>query len=384
MNVEKTSVKPITKMLLIAFCVLIWFVGFTYSTGFGQSYEILDKSKIMVVAIFLYCIVVYHKKYNFTLGNVFVAFLIVYMIIINEWRNGKSIENYIWVWLLIPIMKMFPVHEAQFKLIGFAYGVASIGVLFIGNVTSIFDGWDGNSVSMVQFFSYTVFMASLADTKEKKNIRNIIIYSAVYLYLLTAIESRSAQLFSIIMLLCMLSVIPFRKFYGKPLILMALLFPLVIAVVIVLVKDMPMVEALNNWSYDTFNKPIFNGRDTIWQMGFETWMKNPLIGNGNMNHYGYHNSAISALVGAGGIGYIILILACYKILSRAIKWIGDGIVYGLATAFLIIWMQQSVELGMIAAEPNIIPYMILGLLYARINTLEYESREIGETKTSGL
>lgn len=375
MNVEKTPVKPITKLLLIGFCVLIWFIGFTYDTGFGQGYEILDKAKIMVLALFLYCIVIYHKKYNITLGVVFAAFMVIYMIIINEARNEKSIENYVWVWLLIPVFKMFPVQKEQFKFIGFAYGVATIGVLIIGNVTGVFAGWDGNSVSITQFFSYTVFMASLADTKEKKNVRNIVIYSAVYLYLLNTFGSRSAQLFSIVMLLCMLSVIPFRRLYGKPLILLILLFPLIIAVIIVAIKDMPVVEAINDWSYDVFNKPIFNGRDTIWQMGIEKWQKAPFIGNGNLAQYSYHNSAITTLVGAGAIGYIILIGVCYKILSSAIKWIDDSAVYGLATAFLIIWMQQSVELGLITAEPNVVPYMILGLLYARINTLENEKND---------
>ena len=152
--------------------------------------------------------------------------------------------------------------------------------------------------------------------------------------------------------------------------MLILLFPLIVAIGIVLIKDLPVVEAVNDWSYNVFNKPIFNGRDIIWERGFKTWIKSPFIGNGNMNYGVYHNSAITSLVGAGGIGYIILIGVCYKLLSHAVKWINDSVVYGLATAFLIVWMQQSVELGMISSEPNIIPYMILGLLYARINTLE--------------
>ncbi len=370
MNVEKTKSKPIPHIFLIVICVAIWFIGFTFNTEFGEGYEILDKAKTTILMVFLYGIVFQHKKYKFNVGNIFAVFIIIYMIIINEARNSKSIENYIWVWLLIPILKLFTVQKVQIKLIGLAYGVAALGILIIGNVTGIFDGWDGNSVSMTQFFSYTMFMASLADIKDKKNIRIIILYSAIYLYLLNAFNSRSAQLFSIVMLLCVLSVVPFRKYFGKPLILLALLSPLIIAVIIVLIKDLPMVEALNDWSYEVFNKPIFNGRDTIWERGFNTWLKSPFIGNGDMSYARYHNSALVSLVGAGGIGYIILIGVCYKILSHAIKWIDDSTVYGLATAFVVVWMQQSVEIGLISAEPNIIPYMILGLLYARINTLE--------------
>ena len=267
---------------------------------------------------------------------------------------------------------MFDVQKEQFRLIGLAYGIASFGILLIGNATSIFAGWDGNSVSMVQFFSYTIFMASLSDIKDKKNIRIIVIFSVVYFYLLLAFDSRSALLFSIIMLLCMLSVVPLKKYFGKPLILLMLLFPLIIAIIITVINDLPITTVLNRWSIDTFGKSIFNGRDILWEMGFKRWMKYPFIGNGNMSYYAYHNSAITSLVGAGAIGYMILIGVCYRILSHALKWIDDSVVYGLATSFLVIWMQQSVELGMISSSPNVIPYMVLGLLYARINTLEKE------------
>lgn len=372
---EKTKSKFTINIFLILTCLLIWFVGFTFSTGFGLDRDILEKAKMVIIAVFLYCIVFHHKKYQFSLGNAIVAFMIVYMIIINEARNSKSIENYIWVWLLIPVLKLFTVQSAQFKLVGLAYGVAAMGVLLIGNVTGVFNGWDGNSVSMTQFFCYTVFMASLSGTKEKKNIWLIVIYSVAYLYLLNKFDSRSAQLFSVVMLLCMLSVIPLRKYFGKPVILLALLFPLIVAIIIVLIKDLPMIESINDWSYEVFNKPIFNGRDMIWERGFNTWLKTPIIGNGDLNYARYHNSSISVLVGAGIIGYVILIGVCYKILSKAIKWINDGTVYGLATAFLVVWMQQSVEIGLISAEPNVIPYMILGLLYARINTLEKEKND---------
>ncbi len=374
MNMEKTK-KPTLNIILITTCIAIWFVGFTYNTEYGEGYKILEKAKTLIMAVFLYCIVFQHRKYQFNSGSIFVAFIVIYMIIMNEARNNRSIENYIWVWLLVPVLKLFNVQFLHFKLIGFAYGVAAMGILFIGNVTGVFDGWDGNSVSMTQFFCYTVFMASLADTKGKKNRRIIILYSIIYLYLLNKFNSRSAQLFSIVMLMCVLSIIPFRRYFGKPLIMLVLLFPLIIAVAIVIIKDLPVIEAINDWSYDVFNKPIFNGRDMLWERGFKTWLKSPFIGNGDMSYDRYHNSAITSLVGAGGIGYMVLIGVCYKILSNSIKWINDSTVYGLTIAFLVIWMQQSVEIGIIASTPNIIPYMILGLLYARITTLESEKND---------
>ena len=42
-------------------------------------------------------------------------------------------------------------------------------------------------------------------------------------------------------------------------------------------------------------------------------------------------------------------------------FINDIYVYGCICAFIIIFLQQSVELGFIVKTPNLLPYMIIGL-----------------------
>lgn len=381
MYLEKGTSKHTTGKFLIVVCIMFWLVGFTYLTGFGTQYNIFETAKTVTIGFCFLCFLFNFKKYRLGIETVLAAAITFYIAMTNEVRYGNYIEDYVWVWLIIPIMKSFTVEGTHIKWIGFIFGIASTAVLLIGNVTDVFSGWDGNSVSMVQFFSYTVFMSIFSEIKDKKNIRNLVIFSIAYFMLLNKFESRSAILFSIIMLLCMLSVIPLRKYLNKYTIILMLLVPLIIAIIIACVNEMGVIDNINKWSLDTFDKPIFNGRDALWERGFETWRENPLIGNGDLSFANYHNSAISALVGGGGIGYLLIISICYRVLRRGLKWKDDKYVYGLSVSFLIIWMQQSVELGIISATPNVIPYMILGLIYARTITLEGKKDELVDNNT---
>lgn len=375
MGLEKTSSKTKMSWLIIIISALAWLVSFTYSTGYGEKHDIFENARNIVVIIFIASLMFRKKAYKLTLGMVFSGAALLFISFLNDQIHGDSMYDYLWVWLLIPLISALKLEERQMKWIGYGYGIASTAVLLIGNVTEVFDGWDGNSVSIVQFFSYTVFISIFSEIKGK-NIRKLVIFSIAYFYLLSTFGSRSSILFSTIMLLCMLSIIPLRKMLNRFSIFVILMVPLIIAVLIVSVHEMEFVEALNDWSLNTFGKPIFNGRDYIWEGGFEKWMDSPLIGYGNLSYAGYHNSAISLLVGSGIIGFVMITGLCYNILSKSLKWIKDSTVYGLTASFLIIWMQQSVELGIISAKPVVLPYMILGLLFARIRTLEGESNEI--------
>ena len=45
------------------------------------------------------------------------------------------------------------------------------------------------------------------------------------------------------------------------------------------------------------------------------------------------------------------------------------------TAFLVLYVQQSVELGLMAPNPNLLPYAMLGLLLGRVNYLKERDYE---------
>ena len=371
MSMEKTLSKTFWANLLIALCGILWFVGFASNSVFGQTYNILSTTKTLITVALLALLLFRSTSFKVNLGGVLAVVAIIYIIFYNELKNDKAILDYLWVWFIIPIVSSFPLEKMQMKWISLLFGAFSFFVLFVGNVTDIFIGWDGNSVSLIQFFSYAIFMSAFTDVKNKKTIRNLVMFSIFYLLMLNTFHSRGAILFSMVMLLCTISIIPVKKLLRKDLIIIVLLIPLIIAVFITNINDFTFVERINDWSLETFQKPIFNGRDEIWELGWRVWWRSPFVGNGNFALADYfHNNAVAILVASGSIGYYLLISTIYKILTKGLAWLDDSVVRGLTTAFLVIWIQQSVEKGLISSKPNIIPYLILGLLCARINTLE--------------
>ena len=57
------------------------------------------------------------------------------------------------------------------------------------------------------------------------------------------------------------------------------------------------------------------------------------------------------------------------LLKEAAPYVKDVCVIGCITAFMVIYWQQSVELGFFAPNPNLLPYAMLGSLLGRINAL---------------
>lgn len=157
--------------------------------------------------------------------------------------------------------------------------------------------------------------------------------------------------------------------------LILLFLPLVIAIVVVNIRNMEFVVELNSWSLMRSGKPLFNGRDTIWTYGFEMAREHLIFGTGNFAG-NWHNSAVTCLVGTGIVGYCIWVFSINGVLKKAKQYWENPYVFGLAAAFMIIWLQQSVELGLIQVRGQIVPFVILGLMCARVNTLRREKYEL--------
>ena len=64
------------------------------------------------------------------------------------------------------------------------------------------------------------------------------------------------------------------------------------------------------------------------------------------------------------------------------KFINDDLIFGFISSFLLIFWQQSFELGFVNASPNMIPYMILGLGIARARDLNLRLQKYQESITS--
>ena len=81
------------------------------------------------------------------------------------------------------------------------------------------------------------------------------------------------------------------------------------------------------------------------------------------------------LYGCGAAGFVVWISGTRNMLRRGLAHLDDSVIYGLFIAFLMIWLQQSMELGLVAPQANVVPYGILGLLLGRVKTLENNDGE---------
>ena len=289
---------------------------------------------------------------------------------------NKTILEYVWLYLLAFLLGKQNVSDKILNLIGLIYGILGAIILIVANSTSVFAGWDGNGISMIAFFSYAMFAATRFNAKSRKSMIILSIYSIVYFYGLDIFDSRSSILFSIILLLSSFNIIPIKRVLSSNILRLFLLFmPLIIAIIVVGIRNTDIIVQLNRWSITTFNKTIFNGRDEIWYYGFKIFKEHILFGNGDLAG-NWHNSALTCLIGTGIVGYSVWIFSINYVYINIKSYLDDQYILGFATAFMMIWLQQSLELGLIQTRGQIVPFVVLGIMCARANTLRREYYEL--------
>lgn len=370
---NKGSAQKNTWLITIV-SVSLWFVSLLSNTGVGHAHNIYGKTAVILIFCLFYQLFFNGQFRETEKAMAVLIFIILFQNLYTHLMYKQHFLEYALIYAIPVLYSIYTVDEKQMRNIGMVYGIGGGIILLVANYTKYFAGWDGNTVSQICFFSYSVFVASIFDINKKEHQQRIVIYSLIYFVLLWTLHSRSCILFSIVLLLCGLGAIPVRSFISKGNIIIWLLVPLIVAIVIVSINNAEFVEILNKWSLQHFSKPMFNGRDSIWSRGMRIWAEHPLFGIGTFN-MNWHNSAIACLSGAGIVGYFIWIYVIRKILVSACEYLDDNIALGTVTAFIIVWMQQSVEQGMIGVHGNPVIFVLLGLVLARTNTLRKQEDE---------
>ena len=362
------------KWTIVIVSTVLWFVALLSGTGIGSALKIYDR----MVLVLLFCLfyqVVFNGRFRDVKKSTAVCMLIIVMQnLYTKFAYGQNYMGYLEIYMIPILYSLFTVDEKQMRTIGLIYGAGGGAILIFANFTKYFAGWDGNTVSQICFFSYAVFIASMFDIKKKEYQRRIVIYSCIYFILLVTLNSRSCVLFSAFLLLCELGIIPAKSAINKYSILPWLIVPLIVAIVITILSNAEFVANLDMWSQSHFHKSIFSGRDVLWNRGFLLWKSYPILGTGSFA-VRWHNSAVTCLVGAGSVGYIIWIYIMRTVLANACEYDEDSIIFGTVVAFLAVWMQQSVELGMISTTGNPVIFVLFGLVLARTNTLRKKETE---------
>jgi len=205
----------------------------------------------------------------------------------------------------------------------------------------------------------------------------ISLVGAAYVFLLWPTDSRSCSIAIVLDLLIVFRVIPIEKMLkSKGLTYLALHIPLLVALFGCLLAATADMGALNAWSLDEFGKTLFSGREETWKKALTTISEKLLFGTGYVDIGIYHNSAVACLMAYGVVGYSFWIGLFAIMLKDVLPWRKDVCIAGAVSAFFVIFWQQSVELGMFAASPNLIPYAVLGMMLARAETLKENQNEL--------
>lgn len=376
------------KQIFLIITCFVWLVSLLNGTGIGNAYNTNEYGKYIIYAavmipVFIQCRHLV-KKYFF---GVFCGMVVVFVASSLIQGHGLVALDYLTSFMLIAVMSRISVREDAFKLTGYAYGGLGLAFLMAYNVTDLLSGWNTNSISMVALMSYMIFAASNFFTDKKKDKFILVSVTVIYTLLILPLNSRSCML----AMLCMCVLILFgrksEKFIASSSVVkLFLLLPLLMAVVVVLYYNSPIYISINEWSLNTFGKVFTNGRENIWQKGFNLLFDNFFFGTGEIISGWWHNSAIACLTAYGVVGYILWLLSLYIIISKGRVHANDPLVSGCLAVFLIINLQQGLELGMFAPYPNLLIYLPLGIMLGRIkyimsNKPKKEIDEIFETDT---
>lgn len=356
----------------ILFVVLAWVFSVVNTSGLGLVYHTPEKTNYIIVFWFLFVSLKSNQKLRLGGRYASLTFFTLLSFVIMPLFMANSWEGFTYL-LMIPLVYSFSqqkISSFDIQLSGYIIAALGIFTLLVYSRTSILSGWNDNQIGMIGLFSYLYYAISLFGKVSFRKMSIGIALSVIYIVLLTQnTVSRSIAIFVFVSLVFAYfgqitrSVVRKRKF-----VFIALSIPLIVAVAIVVFPQLEIFQAFNRWSEQNYGKSAFNGRDELWLYTFRHLSSTYYLGEGKflMNH---HNSAMAALGVFGVIGYI----CWYKLLAipvrRMTRYVSDDIVFGCLMSFLLIFWQQSFDLGFISASPNMIPYVILGVGLGRIKTI---------------
>lgn len=356
--------------------VLLWLSNLLNGTGLGAAYNTMEYTRLAVTVAVLLLLFsrVFGEKGWYTSKRYFYTLIFtaaLFMLVPQFKGYGWKGLDYLWVFLVTFLLSQTRPDRKAMCWTGAIYAALGLAILFIFNYMDALDGWNPNTIAMIGLFSYLVFMIPYYGVRDKQSVVMLTLVGAVYVALIWPTDSRSCCIAVVLALLLTFRVVPADRLLGsRRKLFVALQVPLIVALlgcVIALTAD---VEILNDWSLENLGKTFFNGRDQIWLEAFRSMENNLLFGSGYISNGLYHNSAMACLAAYGVVGYILWILLFHVILSDALPFREDVCVMGAMTVFFVIFWQQSVELGLFAASPNLIPYVVLGVMLGRVGALK--------------
>ena len=353
--------------------ILLWVINLFLGTNIDKNYHITEYVRVIIYIITVNTLfLVSKRKTRYIVKEQSIVLCMMAFFILCSLINGYGGQafNYIWVFLVTFLISKLKITQKLTIIIGIAYGIAGYLVLILFSREILFNGWNSNSIAMIGLQSYVISLIPFYS--EGIKWKKIVIYLITLIYTINiwGTNSRGGILFMFLGAAFALNLIsPDILCKDTRRILFILFIPLFIALIIISFSHNHWILSLNDFSEEFFQKSLFNGRDRIWELGLQICCMDLFLGNGNIASGNWHNSAVTCLVAYGGIGYIIWIAVFKKMLIKGKVFIEDRFVQASYIMFIIIYLQQSVDLGIISIQPSLLPYLLLGIMLGRCNYL---------------
>lgn len=368
-------------LIQIICIVSLWLFNIVNTSGYGQTSHTDEKLSIFIVLCSL--VLSYYDKT--TIKNIYLNYpyqilgIVLFFIVIPYIQGYSDGLHYLSCFFVVFCFSYFTPTQRVFVNSGII--IAILGLLAIYEYKYGFlSGWNDNAIAMIGLFSYLYYAISLFAKNKKKYTFLGYMITTIYLEEFLSMDSRSCMLAMILSIVAIFKQTYItKKLHKKNYLLYIFNFPLILALVVCWFSTTSYFQRLDLWSISQYDKPIFNGRDFLWNLGLEQLFDSYLLGMG-VFRINYHNSAIACLAVFGLIGYLSWI-SCLINLIKIIKlFMNDIYIYGCICAFIIIFLQQSLELGFIVKSPNLLPYMIIGLGAGRARYLYNIYRNVTHNK----
>lgn len=364
---------PITRQILFAgLAGVISLLSLLGGSGIGQAYNLYPMTMILVGVLYVMGPVQRTLIRGEARSREFFLFLAL-VLIVGLWpaikENGTMGIEYGWLLLLPYLIGQFKLSQNDARAMGFACGIFGLVVLAARVSLGIFDGWNRNTIAMAGFFGSAVCSAVPWTSWGGKIFHKALL--VVVTLLILSLDSRSCLTGMLVLIALSFGILKPKFFAAKPWVRRLLLvMPVIIAVVTVLFQNSQMFDDLNTWSMEYFSKPIFNGRNTIWEHGMISVAENPMLGDGSIKNGYWHNCGITVLTAFGILGYAVWVLYFENIMIDIRYWKDDQCLCNCIAVFLVIMIQQSFELGLVSSDGSMLPYLILGIILGRIRYLK--------------
>lgn len=354
----------------IAIIVLFWLLSFLEPSGWALAIKLPEKVDI-VIAVITAIIIIFSPNKRPRISRILIIWTLISFIIIpllqaDSWEGATYLVSFLVIYL-VSLCKITPKVIKYSAIIIAVLGIAVLRIYINGSILS---GWNDNAIAMVGLFSFSYFSIFLILKTNNKQFWLWNIVTVIYLEMLFETDCRSGMLFSIIAVIGIIFSKQIRKYFsGDKSRFIILNAPLIIALVVIAVAGTPLFESLNNWSIASNDKEIFDGRDILWQEALDYLSLSNYLGSGKFE-INYHNCGVAALSVFGVLGYICWIKLLNANLKELKYYLSDKIVLGSFWAFIVIFLQQSLDLGLISPTPNLLPYTILGVGLGRVRQLK--------------